>query len=241
MWKLTRKGLIANKLRFLLTGIAVVLGVAFVSGTFVLTATIQKTFDDLFANIYSNTDAVVRAPEVLSSDFGAGDRPNIPVALLATVQDAPGVDGGRRWRPASTTRRSSARTARSSATRARVRPTLGFAWQTDDPLSSFHLVEGKAPTTNDQIVIDKHSADEAKLQVGDRVKILTAKAPKVYDLVGIAKFGDADSLAGASATLFNLPEAQRIANAKGQFSRDFGRSRIRACRRSNCAATSRRH
>src|SRR6185369_15923899 len=75
MWKLTRKGLIANKLRFLLTGIAVVLGVAFVSGTFVLTATIQKTFDDLFTNIYSNTDSVVRAREVLSSDFGSGDRP----------------------------------------------------------------------------------------------------------------------------------------------------------------------
>jgi len=72
MWKLTRKGLIANKLRFLLTGIAVVLGVAFVSGTFVLTATIQKTFDDLFTNIYSNTDSVVRAREVLSSDFGSG-------------------------------------------------------------------------------------------------------------------------------------------------------------------------
>ena len=48
MWKLTRKGLVANRLRFLLTGVAVVLGVAFVSGTLVLTATIQKTFDDLW-------------------------------------------------------------------------------------------------------------------------------------------------------------------------------------------------
>src|SRR5207245_4083683 len=91
MWKLTRKGLIANKLRFLLTGIAVVLGVAFVSGTFVLTATIQKTFDDLFTNIYSHTDAVVRAHERLSSDFGAGDRPNIPVSPLGAVRKAPAL------------------------------------------------------------------------------------------------------------------------------------------------------
>ena len=49
MWKVTRKGLAANKIRFVLTAIAVILGVAFVSGTLVLTATIQKTFDDLFA------------------------------------------------------------------------------------------------------------------------------------------------------------------------------------------------
>src|SRR4029079_10913400 len=74
-----------------LTGVGVWVGGAFVSGPFVLTATIQKTFDDLFANIYSHTDAVVRAHERLSSDFGTGDRPNIPADLLATVRKAPDV------------------------------------------------------------------------------------------------------------------------------------------------------
>jgi putative ABC transport system permease protein len=217
MWKLTRKGLVANKLRFLLTGIAVVLGVAFVSGTFVLTATIQKTFDDLFANIYSHTDAVVRAHQRLSSDFGAGARPNIPVSLLATVRKAPGVkaaDGGVGIAYAQII----GKNGKAVGNPGQGPPTLGFSWNTDDRLASFHLVEGKAPATNDQIVIDKHSADTAKLHVGDRVKILTSQAPKVYDLVGIAKFGDANSLAGASATLFDLPEAQRLANATREFS-----------------------
>src|SRR6185295_1071334 len=91
MWKVTRKGLAANKIRFVLTAIAVVLGVAFVSGTLVLTATIQKTFDDLFTNIYANTDAVVRAPERLSSDFGSGERPNVPSTVLPEVQSTKGV------------------------------------------------------------------------------------------------------------------------------------------------------
>src|SRR5438046_8733533 len=91
MWKVTRKGLAANKLRFLLTAIAVVLGVAFVSGTFVLTATIQKTFDDLFTNIYKNTDAVVRAHQRLSSDFGAGERPNVPASQLQDGSPAAGA------------------------------------------------------------------------------------------------------------------------------------------------------
>ena len=60
MWNVTIKGILARKVRFLLTGVAVMLGVAFVSGTLVLTATIGHTFDGLFSTIYQHTDAVVR-------------------------------------------------------------------------------------------------------------------------------------------------------------------------------------
>ena len=71
MWKVTLKGILGKKVRFLLTGVAVMLGVAFISGTFVLTATISNTFDGLFSDIYQHTDAVVRAKETFSGDFGA--------------------------------------------------------------------------------------------------------------------------------------------------------------------------
>src|SRR4051794_41511981 len=91
MWKVTRKGLGALKIRFVLTALAVIIGVAFMSGTSVLTATIQQTFDDLFANIYHGTDAVVRAPQVLDSDFGSGQRPNIPASLVDVVRQTPTV------------------------------------------------------------------------------------------------------------------------------------------------------
>ncbi len=74
MWKVTLKGILSKKVRFLLTGIAVMLGVAFISGTFVLTATISNTFDGLFSDIYQHTDAVVRAKETFSGDFGGGPR-----------------------------------------------------------------------------------------------------------------------------------------------------------------------
>src|ERR1700750_2853878 len=95
MWKLTRRGLLAHKLRFLLTAIAVLLGVAFISGTFVFTATIQRTFDNLVTNIYAGTDAQVRGPEVLSNDngFGSSQRPRISASLLPIVRSAPGVAG----------------------------------------------------------------------------------------------------------------------------------------------------
>ena len=90
MWKVTLKGIWAKKVRFLLTGIAVILGVAFVSGTFVLTATISKTFDGLFTDIYKNTDAVVRGRRTSSTArlrhaaAGASD-----ADLLPTVRGPP--------------------------------------------------------------------------------------------------------------------------------------------------------
>jgi putative ABC transport system permease protein len=91
MWKVTLKGIWAKKVRFLLTGIAVMLGVAFISGTFVLTATISNTFDNLFSDIYQHTDAVVRAKETFSGNFNSG-RGTISSSLLPTVRSAKGVD-----------------------------------------------------------------------------------------------------------------------------------------------------
>src|SRR5262245_39046176 len=216
MWKVTRRGLAANKIRFVLTAIAVVLGVAFISGTFVLTATIQKTFDDLFANIYQNTDAVVRAPERLSSDFGTGERPPIPASLLANVQNAKGVDAaeGDVQIPYAQVVGSDGKAVGNPGNGP---PVLGFGYHPDSPLSVFHVVEGQGPNTFDQVAIDKNTADKANVKVGDDITILTTSAPQKYHLVGLVKFGNANSLAGASASLFTLSEAQRLANLPSQF------------------------
>src|SRR3954469_23304801 len=92
MWRVTIKNLRARKLRLLLTGIAVTLGVAFMAGTLTLTDTVQRTFDDLFGNIYENTDAVVRTKSALSSDqFGGDVHEPVPESLLPEVQAVPGV------------------------------------------------------------------------------------------------------------------------------------------------------
>ena len=97
MWRVTIKGILAHKIRFLLTGVAVILGVSFIAGTLVLTATISKTFDGLFANIYANTDAVVRAEANFKGAFNAG-RGRIDASLLPVVRKTSGCRGGRRRR-----------------------------------------------------------------------------------------------------------------------------------------------
>src|SRR4051812_9311233 len=170
MWKVTRKGLAAHKIRFVLTALAVIIGVAFMSGTSVLTATIQQTFDDLFANIYRSTDAVVRAPQVLDSDFGTGQHPNVPASLVEVVKRAPSVEAadGQVTGPYAQVVGKNGKAIGGNGP-----PTFGLGWVTNPTLNQFHLVTGRAPRTSDEVVIDRHTADEGNLQVGDRVTILT--------------------------------------------------------------------
>ena len=81
MWRVTIRGLLAKKLRLFTTALAVTLGVAFMAGTLVLTDTMGKVFDDLFADVNAGTDAYVRGETVFESDFG-DVRSRIPAALI---------------------------------------------------------------------------------------------------------------------------------------------------------------
>ena len=82
MFKTTLKNLLARKLRLFTTGFAVVLGVAFMAGTLVLTDTIGQTFDELFADVNAGTDAHVRGEAAFEDDFGNSQRRRIDVALV---------------------------------------------------------------------------------------------------------------------------------------------------------------
>src|SRR4051794_41498067 len=84
------KGLAARKLRALLTALAIVLGVAMVSGSFVLTDSIQKAFHSLFSSSYEDTDAVVTGKKLV--DYSNSGNATIPASLLAQIRTQPGVE-----------------------------------------------------------------------------------------------------------------------------------------------------
>jgi putative ABC transport system permease protein len=215
MWKVTWKGLRAHKLRFALTALAVLLGVAFLSGTMVLTDTIQKTFDELFADINKGTDAVVRNDKVIETDFG-DVREAISGSILPEVQKADGVafaEGSVNINYAQLVDKNGDPVGRPDA----GPPALGFAWSDNKDLNPMRLVEGEPPRNDDEIVIDRGSADDGNFHVGDRVKVLTKNEPKVYTVVGIAKFGTINSPGGATITMFTPREAQRVAGYHNQY------------------------
>ena len=125
MWRVTIKGLLAHKLRLVLTGLAIVLGVTFIAGTFVLTDTLHNTFDSLFGNIYQNIDFQVRGVAQFGSG-GTATRNPVPESLLATVQAVPGVEAanglGDRLRAVHRPRRQGHHDRRGTHPRRGVRP-----------------------------------------------------------------------------------------------------------------------
>jgi putative ABC transport system permease protein len=215
MLTVTLKGLAAHKLRFVLTAVAVMIGIAFLSGTLVFTDTIRRTFDDLFADIYRNTDVVVRAPTVFETNIG-DQRARVPAATLKEVRAIPGVaaaEGNLQLRYAQLV------DAKGDAigNPGLGAPSLGFAWIANPELNPFNVVEGAPPRHDNEIVIDKRSASRGHIAIGDRVNVLSTDPPRPYKVVGFARFGSADSPAGASVVLFTPTQAQRVAHAHGQF------------------------
>ena len=220
MLRVTIKGLLARTGRLAATVVAVMLGVAFTAGTLVLTDTIGKTFDDLFTKAYDGTDAVVRAPIAFAAPAGASDqRGRVDQSLVAVVAGVDGVavaegtvegytqlvgaDGNPLGDPEIGA------------------PTLGGNWSRSDDLNPFTLVEGRAPTADDEVVIDRKSANDGRLRVGDTTTVLVQGPPQPVEVVGIAKFGDANSPGGASFVLFTSAAAQRLVAQPGKFDSIF--------------------
>ncbi len=206
MLKLTWKNLLAHKRRLASTFIAVVLGVAFLSGNLVLTDTISKTFNDLFANVNKGTDAVVRSSTKIDSGFGNSIRGRIPITMLDTVQS---VDGVKAAEPqVQGYGQIVGSNGKTLGNPGRGAPTFAGNWSEVPQLNPFRLVDGRAPQNAGEIVIDKKSASDGNLSVGEKTTVITAAGPNPFTVVGIAKFGDEDSPGGASFALMTLAEAQ---------------------------------
>ena len=94
MLRMALRGLLARKLRTALTGFAVVIGVAFVSGTFIFTDTINASFTDLFERVSKGVDVNVTAKQPVEGDFGGRIQP-LPPGTLEKVEAAPRRRGGR--------------------------------------------------------------------------------------------------------------------------------------------------
>jgi len=211
MWNVTIKGLLAHKLRLGLTALAIVLGVTFISGTFILTDTLHNTFTELFGNIYAKIDFQVRGVAQLGSG-GNAVRNELPESLLATVRGVPGVSAAE----GQVTGYAQYIGHNGKAIRTGGAPTLGVSFVSDPRLSSLHLVAGGPPANPDDVVMDAGTAQKYDFSVGQQVRILTAGPTQTFTITGIAEFGTANNLAGATLAAFTLPTAQAIAQAAGK-------------------------
>jgi putative ABC transport system permease protein len=204
------RNLLSHKLRAALTTLAVVLGVMMVAGTYVLTDTISQSFDEIFTESNQGVDAVITPHEIV--DQNNGSQPPFPASVLAKVRATEGVAqaaGAISDQQVAIIGTDGKRTGSGHA------PSIGVSSGPDrfDPLT---YVEGHKPLADDELVVDKQTADSEGFHIGDRVRVAAKLPARTYKLVGIATLGDVDSFGGASLAELTLPEAQRITGKEGK-------------------------
>jgi putative ABC transport system permease protein len=206
------RSILARKVRLLLTSLAVVLGVGFMAGTFVLTDTMTSAFNNLFDTAYSRIDVLVRSSNAFTAQTSSlEERKPMPASVLEQVRSVDGVEQAE-GDVLGYAQIVDPKTGKIIGTFGP--PTAASAW---NDLNGFTLRAGGSPPSGpDQVVIDAGTADTNDIEVGDRVEILFEGPPGEFDVVGIAGYGQGDSLGGATWALFDLPTAQRVLGKEGE-------------------------
>lgn len=211
MFRVALKNLLAHKLRGAFLALCVVLGVSFVSGTYVLTDTILNTFNGIFSDVYDKVDVTVRSRSELGLD---ASRPPIPESTLDKVRQVDGVkdaQGGVFAIGAEIIGADGDRVGNPQA------PAFGLEWSPNDALTPLTLREGRKPSGPNEIAIDARAFADSGYQLGDQVNVVTPEGIRSFTLVGVAGFGKADNIAGATLAIFDLPTAQQVMQRVGQF------------------------
>ena len=212
MFIFTIKELVARRMRLLSTVFAVLLAVSLMAGTLIFTDTLTGSYDDALVDAHAGVDAMVRSPSNVARSPGKpGDK--VELDVLDTVRGVEGVE---------------AAAARISGYAQVVgrdgtvvgdqedAPAIGTNWIDDADLNPYRVADGQPPRAPDEVVIDRASAIEGDIDIGDIVTVLTQLEPTQFRVSGIATFGSADSAAGATSVLFSHEVARQYLSSLGR-------------------------
>jgi putative ABC transport system permease protein len=200
VFRIALKGILGRKARLILTSLAVILGTSFLAGTSVFSDTLNRTFDNLFSDVFKNVDAYVRSTQVIEGDFGQEERQRISADLVSVVEKVPGV------RDASPDIQAFARIigkdGKPIGSDGQGPPTFGSVGE-EFAGALWSTAEGKWANGPTEVVIDEASAKAGKYVLGDTVKVVAQSGSREFTLVGIASYGDVRSPGGATFALFD--------------------------------------
>jgi putative ABC transport system permease protein len=209
MTKVAIRGLAQRKLRAFVTMLAVLLGVAFIAGSYVLTDTINRSFDDIFTEAYAGTDVAISP-----STTGGGEEIDLPPFSAEVLNQVRRVDGVEQAAGG-------------------IFSTIRFVDDEGEPLSAAFAPEfvssvapepfetltytdGRPPESADEASIDESTADREGFEVGDTLRIAGPAGVKGYEIVGFQRLGSTSS-GGSSTAQLTLEEAQRLTDKEGEF------------------------
>jgi putative ABC transport system permease protein len=215
MVSLSLRGLVSRKLRTALTALAIVIGVGFVAGTYLLTDSMNKAFDNVFATANAKIDVTVTPKE----QFDNANKVPLSADVLRDVQRVPGVAvayGSVSSGDGDTQAVIYIKDGRDPL----VRGGAPMLLVNDAPpeLSPLNYVEGHGPQGPDEVALAKKTAEDGGFKLGDTVRLSGDGPAEGFRLVGLAKFGDEDSLAGSALAVVQTDVAQRLLGMEGEYS-----------------------
>jgi putative ABC transport system permease protein len=214
--KVALRGLAGRKLRAALTAIAIVLGVAMVSGTFILTDTMNGAFDSIISQTYKNADVVVSGKTAFDTDTNGNtvQPPSFPESVLARVQALPDVSAAEGSVSDQTTKlvgRDGKLIGGHGA------PTFAFSVNpySDQRFNPLKLTSGQWPNGSTEVAIDTGTASKKHYGVGDTIGLQARGAVQQFRIVGIVKLPGV-SIGGATMAVLDLATAQKFLHRGGQ-------------------------
>ena len=214
MLRLALKSLIAHKLRFAFTALAIVLGVTFVVAAFVTADSLRSTFDGLAADINTGNDFTVRGA-LPFGDITEATPPPVPDSLLDDIRALDGVqaaaggffvDGVVPVDGAGVTPTTFGG------------PIAGSNWTDDEALSQYFLIEGAWPRGRSEFALDLVTFDDYDFELGRDYQVVTPTGPRTFTLTGTMQFGFPENAGiGAVFTVFDTVTAQEVLGFPGQF------------------------
>ncbi|HTU77991.1 MAG TPA: ABC transporter permease [Solirubrobacteraceae bacterium] len=211
MGTLVLRGFAQRKVRVLLTGIAIALGVALMAGTYILTDTINHAFAEVFASAYKKKAVVVTEKETLGRGNGQ-EASVLNEATLARVRAVHGVAG------ASGGVSSRATLLTTSGKRLTSGGGGGLVNAVQPPrFESFTAAEGHLPNAADEVAIDQATVQREHLKLGEQIVIAGRSPARRYTLSGIARFAGSESFGGATVALLVPAQAQYVAGEPGHY------------------------
>jgi putative ABC transport system permease protein len=206
---LALKSLWARKARAFATTFAVIVGVAFVAGSYVLTDTIFAAFDEIFGESLKGTSVVVSAENPVKQENG--EIPTIPASLLPRVQRTPGVRlaAGAIFTPGGFFDAGGNKIGNKFAPKF-------ISSGLPDGLESLTYVDGHQPRGPTEASLDKAAAEASGLKLGEEIRLIGQGSARSFELVGFTRLGGA-SFGGASIAQVTLPVAQRLTHKVGRF------------------------
>lgn len=209
------KSIAERRMRAALTALAIVLGVAMIAGSLILTDTIDGAFTKIFSSSYTQTDLVVRSTPVVADSFAGA--PTVPAELLSRIRAVPGVEtaGGTLTDLSGSGSQAKLVGADGKIIQGNM-PTFGFGVDPAQPrFNPMTLASGHWAAGPDQVVLDVGTAGAHGFAVGDRVGVSAAGPVRSFTVSGLARFGGVDSLGGATIAVFDIPTARSVLGKTG--------------------------